>query len=58
MAANVSPGVVAATLNPRGMVARIYLVNHYTFPHTKYRSCMLHGCRRFIKVIPHYTVSL
>ena len=58
MAANVSSGVVAATLNPRGMVARIYIVNHYKFLHTKYRSCRLHRCRRFLNVIPHYIVSL
>ena len=31
MAANVPPGVVAASLNPRGMVGRIYIVYHYTF---------------------------
>ena len=25
----ISPGVVVANLNPRGMVGRIYEVNHY-----------------------------
>ena len=27
------------TYGPRGMVGRIYLVNHYVLLHTKYRSC-------------------
>ena len=35
-----SLGVTVANLNPRGMVGRIYKVNHYALLHTsKYRSC-------------------
>ena len=45
MAANGPLGVVAANLNSRGMVGRIYVVNHYALLHTKYRSCSFHGFR-------------
>ena len=36
-----SLGVTVANLNPRGMVGRIYIVNHCALLHTrkKYRSC-------------------
>ena len=53
MAANGPLGVVAANLNPRGMVGRIYVVNHYALLHTKYRSCSFHGFREDIfKLFP------
>ena len=39
--------VVAANLNPRGMVGRINIVNYYASLHTTYRSCRLHGIREF-----------
>ena len=29
------------TSGPRGMVGRVYVVNHYVLLHTKYRSCRL-----------------
>ena len=32
--ANGPPDEVAANLNPRGMVGRIYVVNHYALLHT------------------------
>ena len=54
MGANDPLGVAAANLNPRGMAGRIYVMNHYTLLHTKYRSCGLHGFRRFLKPFPHY----
>ena len=56
MGANDPPDVAAANLNPRGMAGRIYVVNHYTLLHTKYRSscCGLHGFRRCLKLFPHY----
>ena len=48
-----APGVMAANLNPRGMVGRIDVVNHYALQHTKYRSCRLHGFREdFLKLFP------
>ena len=34
MAANGPPDEVAANLNPKGMVGRIYVVNHYALLHT------------------------
>ena len=35
-----SLGVTVANLNPRGMIGRIKIVNHYALLHTsKYRSC-------------------
>ena len=41
------------------MVGRIYVVNHYTFLHTKYRRGRLHGCRRFFKSYsPLYSKSM
>ena len=43
-------GVVAAISSPRGMVGRIYVVNHYALQQTKYRSFRLHGFREdFLK---------
>ena len=51
--ANGPPGVVASNLNPRGMVGRIYVVDHYVLQHIKYRSCRLHGFREdFLKKFP------
>ena len=38
-----SLNMTVAKLNSRGMVGRIYVVNHYALLHTKYRSCVLHG---------------
>ena len=32
-------------LDPRGMVGRIYVGDHYTLQHTKYMSCGPHGFR-------------
>ena len=46
--------MTAANLNPRGMVGRIFAMNHNALLHTKYRSCGLHGFTQNIKVIPHY----
>ena len=34
-----------ANLDPRGMVGRIYVGDHYTFLHTKYMSSGPHGFR-------------
>ena len=55
MGENNPPGVVAANLNPRGMVGRINIVNHYALIQTKYRSCRSHSFR---EVIPYHRVSL
>ena len=53
MAANGPLGVVAANLNPRGMVGRIYIVNHYALLNTKYRSCSFLSFREdFFKLFP------
>ena len=44
-----------ANLDPRGMVGRIYVGNHYAVLQTKYRSCEPHGFRKedFLKGFPH-----
>ena len=34
-----------ASLDSRGLIGRIYVVNHYTLPHTKYLSSGPHGFR-------------
>ena len=34
-----------ANLDPRGMVGRIYVGDHYTLQHIKYMSCGPHGFR-------------
>ena len=34
-----------ANLDPRGLVGRIYVGDHYTLLHTKYISCGPHGFR-------------
>ena len=34
-----------ASLDPRGLIGRIYVVDHYTFLHTKYISSGPHGFR-------------
>ena len=34
-----------ATLDPRGMIVRIYVGDHQTFLHTKYINCGPHGLR-------------
>ena len=53
------PGVAAANLNPRGMVGRINVVNHYALLQTKYRRCRFLSFREdFFKVILYYRVSL
>ena len=43
-----------ANLDPRGMVGRIYVGDHYTLLYTKYMSCRTHGFREedFFKVFP------
>ena len=47
--------MTATNLNPRGMVGRIYKMNHYALLKTKYRRCGLHGfIQIFKKVFPHY----
>ena len=43
MGANEPWGV--ASLDPRGLIGRIYVVDHYTLLHTKYISCGPHGFR-------------
>ena len=43
MRANEPRGV--ASLDPRGMVGRIYVGDHLTLPHTKYLSSGPHGFR-------------
>ena len=49
----ISAGMVVANLIHRGMVGRIYIVNHYANLHTKYRSCRLHTFREgFLKLFP------
>ena len=56
MEANI-PVYGGGQFEPRGMVGRIYVVNHYAKLQTKYRSRRLHGFREgSFKVIPHYTV--
>ena len=32
-----------ASLNPRGLIGRIHVYDHYTLLHTKYISCGPHG---------------
>ena len=34
-----------ASLDPRGLIGRIYVGHNYTLLHTKYRSCGPHGFR-------------
>ena len=34
-----------ASLEPRGLIGRIYVGDHYTLLHTKYISCGPHGFR-------------
>ena len=34
-----------ASLDPRGLIGRIYVRDHYTLLHTKYISCGPHGFR-------------
>ena len=34
-----------ASLDPRGLIGRIYVGDHYTLLHTKYISCGPHGFR-------------
>ena len=43
MAANDPQGM--ANLDPRGLIGRIYVVDHYTLLHTKYISSGPHGFR-------------
>ena len=37
-----------ATLDSRGLTGRIYIVDHYTFLHTRYVSCGPHGFKDYI----------
>ena len=37
------------TCGPRGMVGRIYVVNHYALLHSKYRSCRFMVSKDFLK---------
>ena len=55
-----TPGVVVANLNPRGIVGRVYIVNRYVLINTYYRSCRLHGLRRFFykSYSPLYSKSM
>ena len=53
MEANDPRGV--ASLDPRGLIDRIYVGGHYTFLHTKYISSGPHGFREedfFLKFFP------
>ena len=50
--------MVAANLNRRGMVDRIYVVNHNALLHTKYRSCRLHVSEIFLSYSPLYGKSI
>ena len=34
-----------ASLDPKGLISRIYVVDHYTLPHTKYINSGPHGFR-------------
>ena len=54
MGANGPQGM--ASLDPRGLIGRIYVVEHYTFLHTKYISSGPHGFREedFLS-FSHYT---
>ena len=42
------------SLNPRGLIGRIYVGDHNTFLHTKYISCGPHGFREFVLSFSHY----
>ena len=47
--------VATANLNTRGMVGKLYVVNHYALVYIIYRSCGIHGFREdFLKVFPHF----
>ena len=41
-----------ASLDPRGLIGTIYLVDHYTLLHTEYISCGPDGFKDFFKVFP------
>ena len=43
-----------ASLDPRDLIGRIYVVDHYTLLHTEYISCGPHGFREedFFKFFP------
>ena len=43
-----------ASLDPRGLIGRIYVVDHYTVLHTKYISSEPHGSRgdNYFKFFP------
>ena len=46
-----------ASLDPRGLIGRINVGDHYTLQHTKYKSCGPHGFRQedFLSFFfPHY----
>ena len=46
---HMTPGVVVANLNPRGMVGRVFIVNRYALINTNHRNCRLHGLGIFKK---------
>ena len=52
MGANDLQGV--ASLDPRGLIGRIYLGDHYTLLHTKYISSGPHGFREEVLIFYHY----
>ena len=54
MGANDPQGM--ASLDPRGLIGRIYVGDHYTFLHTKYISSGPHGFREedFLKFFFHF----
>ena len=54
MKANDPRGV--ANLDPRGLIGRVYVVDHYTLLHTNYISSGPHGFREedFFKFLPLY----
>ena len=43
-----------ASLDPRSLIGRIYVVDHYTLIHTKYISSGLHGFREDFLSFSHY----
>ena len=52
MGANGPPGVVAAILNPRGMVGRIYIVNHYALQHINIEAVRFMVSEDFLRYFP------
>ena len=52
MAANGPPDEVAANLNPRCMVGRIYIVNHYALLHTYIEAVVFMVSEKIFKLFP------